>query len=61
MININTASINELMTLTGIGESKAEAIIDYRNEKKFNTIEDLKNISGIGDSLFDKIKAHITV
>ena len=58
-ININTATKDELMTLTGIGESKADKIIEYRNSNKFNTIEDIKNISGIGESIFNKIKDSI--
>ena len=46
----------------GIGEAKAQLIIDYRNTKGvFNDINDIKNVSGIGDSLFDKIKDLITV
>ena len=61
-ININIASKEELTTITGIGESKAQSIIDYRDENgNFNTIDDLKNISGIGDALFEKIKEYITV
>lgn len=59
-ISINTATKEELMTLSGIGESKAIAIIDYRNNKKFETIEEIKEVSGIGDSLFEKIKDFIT-
>ena len=62
LININTANINELTTLPGIGEAKANNIIKYREEKgKFNSIEDIKNISGIGDALFNKIKEFITI
>ena len=62
IININTADINELTKLTGIGKSKAEKIINYRNEfGNFKTIEDIKNVTGIGDSIFDKIKKNITV
>lgn len=61
LVNINTASIDVLMTLDGIGESKANAIIEYRKETKFNTIEDIKNVSGIGESAFEKIKDNITV
>lgn len=61
LININTASLEELMTLNGIGEAKANAIIEYRTKSKFQTIEDIKNISGIGDKAFEKIKDYITV
>jgi len=60
-ININTASSEQLMTLPSIGQAKANAIIEYRKENKFTTIEDIKNVSGIGDSLFEKIKEYITV
>ena len=61
-ININKASIKELMPLPNIGEAKAQAIIDYRNSVGiFKTINDIKNVSGIGESLFDKIKDLITV
>ena len=49
------------MTLNGIGESKADAIIAYREETPFESIEDIKNVSGIGDSIFEDIKDHITV
>ena len=61
-ININKASLEELKLLPNIGEAKAQAIIDYRNSVGiFNSIEDIKNVSGIGDNLFDKIKDLITV
>ncbi len=60
-VNINTADKKELMTLEGIGAKKAEAIIEYRSTSKFNSIEDLKKVNGIGDKLFDKIKTSITV
>lgn len=61
-ISINNASKEKLMTLSGIGESKADAIISYRQEKgTFETIEDIKNVSGIGDAVFEKIKDNITL
>lgn len=61
-INLNTASKEELTKLSGIGEAKAQDIIDYRNTNgSFKTIEEIKNISGIGDALFAKIKDNITI
>jgi len=61
-ISLNNASKEQLMTLPGIGESKANNIISYRNEiGSFKSIEELKNVKGIGDSIFEKIKANITV
>lgn len=61
-VNINTASAEELVTIKGLGESKANAIISYRNTNgNFKSIEDIKNVSGIGDALFNKIKELITV
>lgn len=60
-INLNTASLEELQTLTGIGEAKAKLIIAYREKTAFIKIEDIKNVKGIGESIFDKIKNHITV
>ena len=61
LVNINTASLDELLTVSGIGKSKAEAIIAYRKNSEFKTIEDIKNVSGIGDALFEQIKNYITV
>lgn len=61
LVNINTASKEELMTVSGIGASKADSIIAYRIKTPFSKIEDIMNISGIGESLFDKIKKYITV
>lgn len=61
LVNINTASKEELMTVTGIGASKADSIIAYRIKTPFSKIEDIMNVSGIGESLFDKIKKYITV
>ncbi len=60
-ISINTASKEELMTLPGLGEAKAQSIIDYRNQVGlFNSIEDIMNVSGIGENLFAQIKEYIT-
>lgn len=62
LLNINTATKEELMTLTGIGESKAMAIISYREENgDFGKIEDIMNITGIKTGVFDKIKNQIKV
>lgn len=61
-ISINTATKEELMTLSGIGESKAESIISYREENGlFEKIEDITLVSGIGEALFEKIKNNITI
>lgn len=61
LISINKATKEELMTLPGIGEEKALNIIDYREKVSlFSTIEDLKKVTGIGDSIYDKIKNLIT-
>ena len=61
-ININTAGKEELMTLTGIGEAKAQSILDYREEHgKFGSIEDLMLIEGIKEGVFNKIKEDITI
>ena len=62
VININTATKDELDTLPGIGPSKAEAIITYRETVgAFKTIEDIKNVKGIGDKTFENLKDYITV
>lgn len=61
-ININTASIDELTTIQGVGKSKAEAIYQYRQEfGNFKSIEDIKKVSGIGDKLYEQIKDNITI
>lgn len=62
LVNINTATKETLMTLQGIGESKAIDIINYRNETgPFKNIEEIKNVKGIGESIFEKIKEYITI
>lgn len=61
-ININTATAAELMTLPGIGEAKAQAILQYRTEKQgFRSPEDIKLISGIGDKLYERLKDRIRI
>ena len=61
-VNINTASIEELDTLPGIGETTANKIINYRNENgKFKSIEEIKEVSGIGDSKYEQIKDLIEI
>ena len=60
-ISINNATKEELTKLNGIGEKTAEKIIEYRKENKFKTIEDIKNVTGIGESLYEKIKDSITI
>ena len=61
-ISINTASLEELQLLDGIGETKAKAIIGYRNTNgKFKNIEEIQNVSGIGEATYEKIKDDITI
>lgn len=61
-VNINTADLEVLQKLSGIGKSTAEAIIEYREKNgKFSSIDDIKNVSGIGESKFEKIKDDICV
>ena len=61
-ININTASLDELKTLDGIGDAKANSIIKYRIENgNYKSIDDIKNVSGISESVYNKIKENITI
>lgn len=60
-VNINYATKEELMTLSGIGEAKAEKIIEYRSSTRFRKKEDIKSVNGIGDAIYNKIKDSITV
>ena len=61
LVNINNASIDKLMTLPGIGESKAIAIVEYREKTPFKSIDEIMNVSGIGESVYNKIKDYITI
>lgn len=61
-VNINTADAEELMTLSGIGEAKANSILQYREKVgPFQSIEELKNVSGIGDAMFERVRDSIIV
>ena len=60
IVNINSATIEELKTLNGIGDSKAKSIIEYREQNGgFKSIEDIKNVTGIGEKMFERIKEQI--
>lgn len=61
LININTADKSRLTELSGVGDAIADRIIEYRNKTRFSSIEDIKNVKGIGDATFEKIKNQITV
>ncbi len=61
-VNLNTAGVEELMTLSGIGEAKANSILQYREKVGlFQSIEELKNVSGIGDAMFERVRDSIIV
>jgi competence protein ComEA len=61
-VNLNTATKEELVALPGIGPAKAQAILDYRNKNgAFKSIEELKDVKGIGAKRYEKIKSELTV
>ena len=60
-VNINNASKEELMTLPNIGDKRADSILEYRESNKFETVEDLKNVNGIGEKFYQSLKDLITV
>lgn len=61
-VNINTAGLDELMTLDGIGEERAKAIIEYRSKNgRFRSVRELENVAGIGSATVDKNIARLAV
>lgn len=61
-VNINTATQQDFESLNGIGPAKAKAIVDYRTEHgPFKTVDDIKNVKGIGQKTFDKLKEDLTI
>ncbi|RLA71711.1 MAG: DNA-binding protein [Epsilonproteobacteria bacterium] len=60
-VNLNTASIEELSTLKGVGTVTAQKIMDYRKSYKFKSIDEMKNVNGIGEKRFEKIKKDLSV
>jgi competence protein ComEA len=61
-ININTANVQQLTELSGIGESKAKAIVAYRQQHgDFKSVDDLTQVKGIGEGIIAKIKSRLTV
>ena len=60
-VSLNNGTLEELMTLPGIGEAKAKAIIEYRHQHKFQTIEEIMNVKGIGKSIYEKLKDLISL
>lgn len=61
-IDLNTATLQQLQLLPGVGETIAQRILDYRSEhNSFNSVEDLMNVSGIGEKKFEQIKPYVKV
>lgn len=60
-VNLNTASIEQLVQLQGIGEKTALKIIEYRNNKKFATVDEVVNVKGVGEKTLEKLQDQLTV
>jgi len=62
VVNVNTAGVDELVRLPGIGEAKARAILDFRKERgAFKSVEQLREVKGIGDAALERIRPHVAV
>jgi competence protein ComEA len=62
VVNVNTATVEELVRLPGIGETKARAILDYRKERgAFKSVEQLREVKGIGDAALERIRSQVVV
>jgi competence protein ComEA len=60
-VNLNTATLEELQELPGVGEVIAQRIIDYRSENPFENVEEIIEINGVGETRYNKIKDLITI
>jgi len=60
-VNLNTATVSELVQVKGIGEKTAKKIVEYRKKNKFKTVDELVNVKGIGDKTLKKIRNQVTV
>src|SRR5262245_49436609 len=62
VVNVNTATAEELVRLPGIGDAKARAILDFRKEKgAFKSIEQLREVKGIGDAALERLRPHLAI
>lgn len=62
VVNVNTATVEELVRLPGIGDAKARAILDYRKEKgAFKSVEQLREVKGIGDAALERLRPHLAI
>jgi comEA protein len=61
IVNVNTATVEQLSLLPGVGESKAKAIIEFRAAHPFKTVDELTNIKGIGPKMIEKMRAYVAV
>ena len=61
-VNLNKANLSDLQSISGIGQKRAQDILDYREANgKFNSVDDLKNVSGVGAKTLEKLKEYVTV